>query len=265
MLRVPDAPPINPHDDATTDALHTRQELLPVAHPIASNSPSTPLSSQRPQGQEETAEDDDSEEEVRTPSRAIWLGIAFIVAVLGTCACCGLAAVLLPPPDWQEHESVKGGFRVDLPAEPRDDMARRVRTQPGRKHDGVEGTFLWTRSENFVVAYRDVAPDLNKSASQFLDDEIAAITFDDNIVKPIDRDEECEIQGFPARKFEYQFRNGGVVTGRVILAGQRVYVLVAGGRFTSSGDENVELFLDSFRITDPAILRKARKPNGEEK
>lgn len=261
MLRVPNAPPIDPQDDGTTDAFPARPDLLPVAHPVGSDSAAPPAPTRRHSALPRE-EDEEEEETASASSRKIWLGLAFFVAVLGTCACCGLAAVLLPPPDWQEHESAKGGFRVELPGEPRSDMAQRVRTQPGRNHKGVEGTYLWTRVENYIIAYRDIERDGKKgkkSAAEILDEEVTAITSDANIVQPLDRNDTIEVQGCPAREFEYQFKNGGVITGRVIIADTRVYVLVAGGKFTGSDDENVRRFLDSFEITDQKLLERAWK------
>ncbi len=53
-----------------------------------------------------------------------WLLVTSSIFVVGAFACCGLAAVLMSDPDWQEYESDEGGFRVELPAEPSDEMAK---------------------------------------------------------------------------------------------------------------------------------------------
>jgi len=257
---VPDAPPLDPQDDATTDALHTRIELLPVAHPVANTPPApSPKPRRRSASSENPAEE--PEDPAASRGKGFWLSISLLAVALGMCGCCGLAAVVLPPPNWQSHEwsKDKGGFRVDLPAEPQHDMANRVRARKGREHKGVEGTFLWTRAENYIIAYRDLE-DLPKSDDAFLDAEVAVITSDEKtIIQPILRNESIEVQGFPAREFEYQFKNGGVITGRVILAGRRVYVLVAGGEFSRAGNENVRRFLDTFAITDPQLLAIVKK------
>jgi hypothetical protein len=140
-------------------------------------------------------------------------------------------------------------------------MAKRVRVREGREHAGVEGTFLWTRAENYIIAHRERKSEkVPKTDDAFLDEEVRVITSDPaNIIQPISRSEKIEVQGFPGREFEYQFKNGGVITGRVILAGKRIYVLVAGGQFTRSENENVRRFLDSFKITDRKILAIAEK------
>ncbi|MCE9566632.1 MAG: hypothetical protein K8U57_31805 [Planctomycetes bacterium] len=259
LLKVPNAPPLDPQDDATTDALHTRVELLPVAHPVSNTPPvPAPKPTRRPLS---PAPAQDAEDSSTPRGKGFWLSISLLAFGLGMCGCCGLAAVVLPPPEWQNHKwsHDKGGFKVDLPGEPQHDMANRVKVRPGREHKGVEGMFLWTRAENYIIAYRDLK-DLPKSEDEFLDAEVEVITSDKHIiVQPIKRSEKIEVQGFPGREFEYEFKNGGVVTGRVILAGKRVYILVAGGQFTDSGTENVRRFLESFEITDPNLLAIVKK------
>ncbi|MBA4191206.1 MAG: hypothetical protein C0467_24765 [Planctomycetaceae bacterium] len=260
-LKVPDAPPLPPEDDATTDALHTRVELLPVAHPVANTVPV--VNRRRPDSSPDEDERDDEREDAPTGrGRQFWISISTLAIILGTCACCGLAAVVLPDPTWEDYESPKGGFHVELPGKPTPDMAKRVRSQPDRKHDGVEGVHLWTRAENYIIAYRDLKPEKGKpkrTDSEILDDEIKAITSDPNIVHPVNRTKACEVSGFAAREFEYEFKNGGVVTGQVIVADTRIYVLVAGGQFTSAGSDNVRQFLDSFKITDPRLQAIAER------
>ena len=68
-----------------------------------------------------------------------------------------------------------------------------------------------------------------------------------------------EVGGFPGREFQYEVQNGGTYTGRVIVADTRVYVLLAGGRFTRPDSENVRRFLDSFEITDPKLVAEGKR------
>ncbi len=267
VLKVPNAPALDPGDDATTDALHTRVELLPVAHPVSSPPP-VPLQ-RRPNSAAKDRFPAEPDEEAPTGrSKSFWISVALLTIALGTCGCCGLAAVILPDPEWETHDSAKGGFRVELPGKPTPDMAERVRSQPGRKHDGVEGTHLWTlwtRDENYIVAYRNPKRVPGVSDAKFLESEVEAITADKTAIRNVSRNEAKDFNGFPGREFEYEFTKGGIVTGRVILAGPRVYVLVAGGKSTMSGSENVERFLDSFEITDPNILAAKKSPKKTEK
>jgi hypothetical protein len=185
----------------------------------------------------------------RTAMQA-WLLIASGMFAVGACGCCGFAAALLSDPEWQQHESTQGGFKVELPAEPRDDMAKRLKI-PGVRH--VEGTFLWTRAENYVVIYWDEPLTnlrlLRQSDDQRLDEQTKAITSGPEVENVL-RTEPIQVSGFPGREFEFRYSNGGTITGRVILVGPRVYVLWAGGRFTRPGNKNVSHFLESFTITE---------------
>jgi hypothetical protein len=177
--------------------------------------------------------------------------------LLGAFGCCGLAALVLPDPEWQTHDSQQGGFRVELPGEPRKDVERRFREQglrlPGMK---VEGTHLWTRAENYAIAYRDLPDGPRQTDDQILDDEIKRVLGEPRQARPADP---IDVGGFPGREFEYRAKGGAVYRGRVILAGTRVYVLLAGGRFTEPDDENVRRFLESFEVTDPNLADEAKR------
>ncbi|VTU02286.1 unnamed protein product [Gemmataceae bacterium] len=262
VLRVPDAPPLDALDDATDP--QGRTELLPVAHPaeVASPEPAEqrpPRPSRPDRSQIGDRGDDNEPPPART--RSFWVSVTLVAMFVGGCGCCGLAAVVLPEPTWHEHESERGGFRVDLPGDADPDMARRVKPQKDRKHDGVEGTNLWTRSENYIVAHRDLKDAKGNPRfpdAAFLETEVKAITSEGSVT--LGRNEPATHQGFPARDFSYEFKNGGTVSGRVVLAGNRVYVLVAGGQFSELGNPNVHRFLRSFRITDKKIL--AMRPPG---
>jgi hypothetical protein len=255
LLRVPAAPPFDPGETAEDHLPDIPSELLPIAHPVGTTPP--PTEPQYTNPQPEGVDDEEPLAAVR--GRRFWASIMLLAFVMGTCVCCGLAAVVVPDPDWQEFDSPRGGYRVLLPADPRSDMAKQVRTQRPQVKQTIEGTTLWTRAENFVIAYRDVdRPPGGKSDAQFLDEEVRAVTTDHNI-RAVLRDETITVSGFPAREFEYRYKNDGTVVGRVVVADNRIYVVVAGGRFTQPGDENVRRFLDSFEITDPRLLAVAKE------
>jgi hypothetical protein len=187
------------------------------------------------------------------------LTVGAATLAIAACGCCGFAALVLPGPDWRVHESQKGGFRVELPADPRADMHKRLGL---RRAIAVEGTYLWTRAENYAVAYLDLPPGrlgLWRGADdQLLDEQVKNLTTNNEVQRLI-RTDRIEVGGFPGREFHYTTRNGGTYTGRVILAGKRVFILLAGGRFTQAGNENVRVFLDSFELTDPALVAEGER------
>jgi hypothetical protein len=249
-LRVPEPEPASspsptlPDEDPAFPSVQKRN---------SSEQPSSPPPTNLPQA---------SQIEPPTPQRTAvqaWLLVVSGMFAVGACGCCGFAAALLSDPEWQQHESTQGGFKVELPADPRDDMAKRLKVQGGRH---VEGTFLWTRAENYVVIYWDEHPtnfrQLRLSDDQRLDEQTKAITSGPEIEKVL-RTDVIQVSGFPGREFEFRYRNGGTITGRVILVGSRVYVLWAGGRFTRPGNENVAHFLESFTITEPKIAAETEK------
>jgi hypothetical protein len=238
MLRVPDAPP-TPAQPAVTDK--------PKPRPAPAPPPASAPESLFP----DTGE---------TPPRPVhdtrfWLMVTAATLLLGAFGCCGLAALVLPDPEWQTHDSQQGGFRVELPGEPRKDMKRRFSEQGLRLQQmtAVEGTHLWTRAENYAIAYRDLPDRLRQTDDQILDDEIKRVLGEARQADPID------VGGFPGREFEYQAKGGAVYRGRVILAGTRVYVILAGGRFTEPDDENMRRFLESFEITDPNLADEVKR------
>jgi hypothetical protein len=183
-----------------------------------------------------------------------WLTVTVATLALGTCGCCGLAALILPGPEWRPYESEQGGFRVELPADPQD-MRKRLGVQQGKV---VEGTHLWTRAENYAVTYWDRPGGFLKPDEQFLEEQMNALATGRDVRK-VTRTDKIEVDGFPAREFEYETRNGGTYTGRMIVTSARVYVLLAGGRFTQPDNENVRRFLDSFEFSDPKLVAEGKQ------
>src|SRR5262245_58514468 len=51
-----------------------------------------------------------------------WIVMIFGVLVVGSCSCCLGVYALLPGERWRTHESVQGGYKVDLPAAPKKNM-----------------------------------------------------------------------------------------------------------------------------------------------
>jgi hypothetical protein len=194
-----------------------------------------------------------------------WLALVGGVFTLLTCGCCGGLWLVLPGPKWQNHESARGGFRVDLPAPPRDDLHKFV-AEKGANPDPdmrIEGTILFGRLEEYGVAYRDVPANERRGNSdkQLLDGAVQGMTQDGDTRVLSQKD--VTVSGCAARELELRERSGGWFMARVIIADSRVYVLVAGGRFAQPGNENVRRFLDSFEITDPKLKDAGqRRPGG---
>ena len=143
-----------------------------------------------------------------------------------------------------------GGYTVELPAEPRDDMAQFAAkhgpVQPGVKY---EGTILIGRLEEYSIVYADIAGPLRrgKTDDQLLD---AALEGMKNAVPaPVVRASKAvTVSGFPGREVELQV-DGQKLLARVVVANTKLYTVVAGGPLAGgSGAERVRRFIDSFKL-----------------
>jgi hypothetical protein len=189
-----------------------------------------------------------------------WIVMVFGVLAIGTCSCCGGIYLLMPGASWRTHESARGGFKVDLPAEPKANMPI-----PGMKADPnvtVEGAILWKRGEFYAVMYWDILPAKARAqADEALLDSAEQGVEQEPEVRRIVRKETITVSGFHGREIEYVATDGGTYIGRFIVADSRLYALVGGGRFVHPGNVNVRRFLDSFAVTDPKLRPgPARRP-----
>jgi hypothetical protein len=181
-----------------------------------------------------------------------WVLLIFGILFFGTCTCCGGIYALLPGAVWRTHDSIPGGFRVELPAEMNKNM-----TLPNLRPDPrmqVEGTILWKRGEVYVVMHRDFDPKDRgwRTDEQLLDEAVKGIE-QESEVRTMVRKEPLQVSGFPAREIEYVGKDGGTCVGRIVVAGSRLYVVVGGGRFVRPGNANIRRFVDSFEVTGQDI------------
>ena len=184
-----------------------------------------------------------------------WIVIVFGVLIVGSCACCGGIYLLLPGAKWRTHESTRGGFRVEFPAEPRTNMPI-----PGLVADPdvqTEGAILWKRGEFFVVWYRAIVPARQRveTDQQLLAEAERGIEREPEVQRIVSK-KPITVSGFPGIEIEYVARDGGNYVARVIVADQRMYALVGGGRFVGPGNANVRRFLDSFAVTNARLQPK---------
>jgi predicted Zn finger-like uncharacterized protein len=186
-----------------------------------------------------------------------WVALTVGVIGLGTCACCCGVALLLPGAEWRTHQSREGGYKVDLPAAPRDNLP--VAGVKLDKDVKAEGAVLWSRGEVFVVVRRDLPPRNRRQQTddQLLDEGAKGIEGDPECRRVV-RTERLKVSGFTAREVEFLGRDGGTYVVRLVAAGDRLYLLAGGGRFVRPGNPNVRRFLDSFEVTDPKPRAKDR-------
>jgi predicted Zn finger-like uncharacterized protein len=182
-----------------------------------------------------------------------WVLLVFVVLIVGGCSCCGGIYLLLPNANWRKHESVPGGFRVDLPAQVKENMPI-----PGMKPDPimrVEGTMLLKRGELYAVMYWDMPPAnrRNRTDDDLLDEAVNGIK-EEPVVRALVRQEPVVVSGFAGREIEYVATDGGTYICRVVVADSRLYSVIGGGRFARPGNANIRRFLDSFEVITAARL-----------
>ncbi|MBA4065159.1 MAG: hypothetical protein C0501_15875 [Isosphaera sp.] len=172
------------------------------------------------------------------------VGVGVLVAVV-------VGAVLLTRPPaaaWQPHESAGGGFRVELPAAPRADLAEQAGAQlPGW---AVEGTTF--RGADYHVLWGEI-PDRRRQT----DDQVLEEAYRGLVARHAARGEKgppLTVGGFPARDMYATADNGDERVFRVVVAHTRAYVLVVGGGRANPRGADARRFLDSFTITDPKLL-----------
>src|SRR5439155_22803038 len=119
-------------------------ELAPPEPPAA---PPRPEPAARPRRRAEWPD--------RPSRRRTWL-LASLLGFGGLLLLCCGGVYLAARPDWRTHDSPAGGFRVELPASPKSNMAHWAGADDPRVH--VEGTVLLARLEDYGVVYVDIEP-----------------------------------------------------------------------------------------------------------
>jgi DNA-directed RNA polymerase subunit RPC12/RpoP len=189
----------------------------------------------------------------RPKSRSAWPIIALILLVIfGLCG--GSAGLFFwaARPQWWQYDSPGGGFSVELPAAPNKDMKRLA----GIKENeivSVEGTLLLSRLEDYAIVYAEIDPTIRRNST---DDQVVQLALDGMIAETagtkVLHDEWVTVTGWRAREVGLSIPGDGQALSRLVVAGTRLYVVAAGGRFASYNDPRLRRFIDSFRITGGA-------------
>lgn len=192
-----------------------------------------------------------------------WGGIRWAINLGGllvvvSCCCAGLALDRLQElfgtltgPRWREHRSAAGGFRVELPAAPRADIAELTGAKllPG---DRIEGTVLVRDGERYTVLYSQLPPPGQRAADDaFLRSAIANVL--DKL--PANRqvwERAIQVSGYPGREVAVEVAREFVLVVRVVVTDSRFYSLWVSGRpETDRNNSRFTRFLDSFAVTPP--------------
>jgi hypothetical protein len=189
--------------------------------------------------------------------------ITFGVLGVGSCIFCFGLAALMPKANWHTHKSRDGGFEVDLPSKPRDNMLLRgLKQDPKLK---IEGTRVLGSGEEYAILYKDIEPTEKREKKKDSDDGLLAKVVKDLESTPgtrkIQENPSLEMCGFPAREIQLSVASGSMYVVRVIVADSRMYILVVGSRMNFPEEENIQQFFNSFKITDEKLVAAANERN----
>jgi hypothetical protein len=237
-----------------------------VAEPPPPRSKARPVAPPRPEPRREPARrrrrperraDPDAGPSAAPQGRGAAFWTAFAVCLgLFVGVSFGAAAFVFATPSWREHESAAGGFTVELPAGPRQSLPRFGDAPAGTR---VEGTALALLGEEFTVCYSDIPPERRRIQSDdaILKEGVAELAR----IYPgcvVTRDEPLTVSNFPARELVIDVPGKGLAVARLVVAEDRRFLVIAGGDGVSYDNPRVRRFLDSFAVTDPVLLAKAK-------
>ena len=184
------------------------------------------------------------------------LVILGLVGLLTVAACGGMFALLQPR--WRPYQSPAGGFRVDLPAAPRADMPTLVPVDKrGGPKAAVEGTILVLKREVYAVAYWDITAADRKGVGDdaLLEAAVKGMEAEAPAGSRFVRKGKAKVPGCKAEDVAITLPgDDGSVLCRVVVAGPRVFVVMAGGGATPvERNPGPRRFINSFAVTDPQL------------
>jgi hypothetical protein len=151
------------------------------------------------------------------------------------------------PADWRTHESARGGYKIEMPAAPRNDIASRT----GIRHSGdnkIEGTLY--RGKEFVIVWSDFPGGREFSTDEELIDASINGLREDSRDWQITVGPMITVGEFSARDVTFAAPDAATYIYRVVVTDARLYFVIAAGGFASD-DPDVRRFVDSFEVTDP--------------
>jgi len=151
---------------------------------------------------------------------------------------------------WTTVNHDKDGFDLDMPSDSKEIQVPAFNESGGTEQ--VQMMYSYPDSEtSFSVAWADEPPVervSGNSAEKTLD-----AARDDSLARTqavLISETRTNLQGYPARDFVGRNEGGGIFNARLILAGRRLYMLIAAFPSASARrDEDVTRFFNSFHIT----------------
>jgi len=150
---------------------------------------------------------------------------------------------------WQKVDRTPDGFRIEMPAETKEIQIPAYNTVGGSEQ--VEMLYAYPDADtSYSVSWADNPPVARANAMN--PERTLDAARDDSLGRTqstLVTESKSNRQGFPAREFTGRNSGGGLYNARILLADQRMYMLIAA--FPASSvrrDQDVKHFFDSFVV-----------------
>jgi hypothetical protein len=152
------------------------------------------------------------------------------------------------PPGWKRIDDKPGRFSVALRMNGKDiKIQKELQAPVGQVTMYLRGMMFGKDEAALSVAYADYPPgSLTVETKANL---VAGFQSGAAKLGKVLSESEITLQGHPGREVQVDTKNGPI-TSRMILVGNRMYKITAGGKPNFISDTEVQTFLDSFKITD---------------
>src|SRR5438067_5943986 len=164
-------------------------------------------------------------------------------------------------PGWKTATFPDGGFRVELPAGGPAAKVTGVRLPPGGL---LRGSVRSAEREEYAVLFSDItASDRPAKTDEALAAEAAGRLLSDTPAAQKVSETEADAGGFAARDVAFEVPERGVSgVARVVVVGDRLFVVAVAGPGLTPDTRRVRRFLDSFEVTDERLLAKGKERRG---
>ncbi|WP_420238891.1 hypothetical protein ACOBR2_04645 [Telmatobacter bradus] len=150
---------------------------------------------------------------------------------------------------WQKLDRTPDGFKVEMPTDSKEIQIPSYNAAGGSEQ--INMLYAYPDADtSFSVAWADNPPVAR--ASDMAGEKTLDTAREDALTRTqssLVSESKSSVQGFAARDFSGRNSGGGVFNARMILAGQRLYMLIASFPSTSARrDLDVKRFFDSFSV-----------------
>jgi hypothetical protein len=163
--------------------------------------------------------------------------------------------------NWQQVDRASDGFKVEMPGE-----VQQIQVPAYTEHGGEERVNMILTSPNaetsFSVAWADDPPVARVNGHA--PDKTMDMARDDALARTqttLTNESRTNVAGFPARDFTGRNEGGGIVDSRLVIAGHRLYMLIATFPSTNARrEQDVIRFFNSFSVSSSSGIPETLPP-----